>query len=122
MTNLFLLIICLSLGGILQRAKGLPKDAYLGLNAIIINICLPALTLLYTTEISFKSNQVLPVLMPYVLFISSFLFFIIIAKILNLDRSTTGALTITAGISSISFVGFPILNYYTAKKAYNWEF
>ncbi len=116
MTNLFLLIVCLSLGGILQRAKGFPKDAYLGLNGIIINICLPALTLLYTTEINFKSNQVLPVLMPYILFICSFLFFSLIAKILNLDRSTTGALTITAGISSISFVGFPIFELLYGKE------
>jgi malate permease and related proteins len=116
MTNLFLLIICLSLGGILQRTKGFPKDAYLGLNAIIINICLPALTLLYTTEISFKSNQALPVLMPYILFVCSFVFFRIIARILNLDRSTTGALTITAGISSVSFVGFPIFELLYGKE------
>ena len=108
MTNLLLLIICLSLGGILQRTKGFPKDAYLGLNAVIINICLPSLTLLYTSQISFKSNQLLFILTPYILFISSFIFFKIVAKILQLDRSTTGALTITAGISSISFVGFPI--------------
>lgn len=108
MSNLLLLIICLSLGVILQKVKSFPKDAYLGLNAVIINICLPALTLLYTSEINFKSNQLLPILTPYILFISSFIFFRIIAKTLNFDRSTTGALTITAGISSISFVGFPI--------------
>lgn len=108
MANLFLLITCLSLGGILQRTKGFPKDAYLGLNAVIINICLPALTLLYTSEISFEANQLLVILTPYILFISSFIFFKIIAKSLHFDRSTTGALTITAGISSISFVGFPI--------------
>ncbi len=96
------------MGVLLQRTKGFPKEAYLGLNAVIINVCLPALTLLYTTEISFKSNQVLPVLTPYILFTCSFLFFKIIAKTFQFDRSTTGALTITAGISSISFVGFPI--------------
>ena len=116
MTNLFLLIICLSLGGILQRAKGFPKDAYLGLNAVIINICLPALTLLYTTEISFRANQALPVLMPYILFVCSFIFFKSIAPILGLDRSTIGALTITAGISSVSFVGFPIFELLYGKK------
>ncbi len=95
-------------GVILQRTKSFPKEAYLGLNAVIINVCLPALTLLYTTEVSFKSNQVLPVLTPYILFTCSFLFFKIIAKTFQFDRSTIGALTITAGISSISFVGFPI--------------
>ncbi len=108
MTNLLLLIICLSLGGILQLTKGFPKDAYLGLNAVIINICLPSLTLLYTSQISFKANQLLIIITPYILFISSFVFFKIVARVLQLDRSTTGALTITAGISSISFVGFPI--------------
>lgn len=116
MTNLLLLIICLSLGGILQRTKGIPKDTHLALNAIIINICLPSLTLLYTSEINFRANQALPVLMPYVLFVSSFIFFKIIAKILNLNRSTTGALTITAGISSISFVGFPIFELLYGKE------
>lgn len=104
------------MGVILQRTKGFPKDAYLGLNAIIINICLPALTLLYTTEISFESNQVLPVLMPYILFVCSFIFFKVIAQILDLDRSTTGALTITAGISSVSFVGFPIFELLYGKE------
>jgi len=108
MSNLLLLITCLSVGVWLQRVRSFPKDAYLGLNAVIINICLPALTLLYTSEISFKANQLLVILTPYILFISSFIFFKIIAKTFHFDRSTTGALTITAGISSISFVGFPI--------------
>jgi predicted permease len=36
------------------------------------------------------------------------LFFGVLAPKLGFDRSTTGALIITAGISSISFVGFPI--------------
>ena len=63
-----------------------------------------------------KSNQALPVLMPYILFVCSFIFFKIIARILNLDRSTTGALTITAGISSISFVGFPIFELLYGKE------
>ena len=46
--------------------------------------------------------------MPYILFGVAFVFFKIISPIAQFDRSTTGALTLTAGISSISFVGFPI--------------
>lgn len=108
MSNLLLLTVCLALGIILQRIKGFPKDAHLVLNSFIIYICLPALTLLYTSEIDFQQNQALPVLMPYILFVCSFIFFKILTPIFHFDRSTTGALTITAGISSISFVGFPI--------------
>ena len=116
MTNLLMLIICLALGIILQRIKGFPKDAHLVLNSFIIYICLPALTLLYISEINFQKNQALPVLMPYILFVCSFIFFNILSPIFHFDRSTTGALTITAGISSISFVGFPIFELLYGKE------
>ena len=116
MTNLILLFICLLLGIILQRLKGFPKDAHLVLNSFIIYVCLPALTLLYTTEIRFERNQILPILMPYLLFGFAFVFFKIIAPIVQLDRSTVGALTLTAGISSISFVGFPIFELLFGKE------
>jgi malate permease and related proteins len=108
LANLLLLFLCLVLGIILRRIKGFPKDAHLGLNSLIVYVCLPALTLVYTSETQFKQSQILPILMPYILFVGAFIFFKIIAPILNLDRNTTGALTLTAGISSISFVGFPI--------------
>jgi malate permease and related proteins len=101
---------------ILQRLKGFPKDAHLVLNAFIIYVCLPALTLLYTTEIHFERSQILPILMPYLLFGFAFIFFKIIAPIAQFDRSTTGALTLTAGISSISFVGFPIFELLFGKE------
>ena len=116
MTNLILLFVCLLLGIILQRLKGFPKNAHLVLNSFIIYVCLPALTLLYTTEIRFERNQILPILMPYLLFVFAFIFFKIIAPIIQLDRSTVGALTLTAGISSISFVGFPIFELLFGKE------
>jgi predicted permease len=101
---------------ILQRLKGFPKDAHLVLNSLIIYVCLPALTLLYTPEIHFERSQILPILMPYLLFGFAFIFFKIIAKVAQFDRSTTGALTLTAGISSISFVGFPIFELLFGKE------
>ena len=116
MSNLFLLLFCLSLGFIFQKIKSFPKDAYLVLNNFIIYVCLPALTLLYTSEIKFQQNQILPILMPYILFFCSFIFFKLIAPTFNFDRGTTGALTITAGISSISFVGFPIFELLFGKE------
>ena len=116
MTNLILLFACLLLGIILQRLKGFPKDAHLVLNSFIIYVCLPALTLLYTTEIRFERSQILPILMPYLLFGFAFIFFKIIAPIAQFDCSTTGALTLTAGISSISFVGFPIFELLFGKE------
>ncbi|WP_394995363.1 AEC family transporter [Emticicia sp.] len=116
MSNLLLLFTCLFLGIVLQRINGFPKEAHLVLNSFIIYVCLPALTLLYTSEITFQYNQALPVLMPYILFVCSFLFFKLLAPVFKFDKSTTGALTITAGISSISFVGFPIFELLYGKE------
>jgi malate permease and related proteins len=116
LTNLILLFVCLLLGVILQRLKGFPKNAHLVLNTLIIYVCLPALTLLYTTEIHFERSQILPILIPYILFGFAFIFFKIIAPIAQFDHSTTGALTLTAGISSISFVGFPVFELLFGKE------
>ncbi len=108
MPNLILLLLCLLIGILLQNVSTFPKNAHLVLNSFIIYVCLPALTLVHTTQIRFQSSQILPVLVPYLLYVGSALFFGILSPKLGFDRGTTGALTITAGISSVSFVGFPI--------------
>jgi predicted permease len=108
LTNLLLLFVCLVLGAILQQIKGFPKDAPRVLNALIIYVCLPAITLHYTTELSLNQRQVLPVLMPYILYGVGFGFFAVVSPLVGIDKSSAGALILTAGISSISFVGFPI--------------
>ena len=108
MTNLLLLIICLALGVILQRIKDFPKDAHLVINNLLLYICLPATTLLYTTETVFNAQYILPILMPWILFICSFIFFQVLSHFIEIHRHTLAVLILTAGIPSVSFVGFPI--------------
>jgi malate permease and related proteins len=116
MTNLTLLFVCLLIGIILRRVEIFQKNAFLVLNSFIIYVCMPALNLLYTTEIHFERSLLFPFLMPYTIFFFSFIFFRIIAPIFHFDRATTGALILTAGISSISFVGFPIFELLYGKE------
>ena len=94
MPNLVLLFVCLLIGLILRRVKVLPANAHLSLNAFIVNFCLPALTLVYTTQLHFERSQTLAILMPYILFVASAVFFGMLAPKLGFDRSTTGALMI----------------------------
>lgn len=116
MTNLLLLFICLTIGVLLRRLKSFSEDAPTVLNTIIIYVCLPAVTLLNTTEIHFSKNLLLPILMPYLLYIGAFIFFNLVAPFINMDSNTKGALILTAGISSISFVGFPIFEVLFGKE------
>ncbi|MFB0947308.1 MAG: AEC family transporter, partial [Spirosomataceae bacterium] len=53
-----------------------------------------------------------PMLTPWVLFFGAMLYFYVINRSAKFSRETLGALILTGGISSISFVGFPIFQLY----------
>jgi hypothetical protein len=108
MSNILLLIVCLVLGMILRGGKKLPKDAHLTLNALIVNVFVPAITLRHTVDMDFSVTYLLPVAAAWLVFGAAFLFFNLTKRWTGFDRQTVGALIVVAGISSISFVGFPI--------------
>jgi malate permease and related proteins len=108
MSNIILLISCLLIGIILRGVKALPDNAALTLNSLIVNVFVPAITLRHGIEMTLSSTTLLPVLATWIVFISAFLFFTLLTKSIGLDRQTVGALIVVGGISSISFVGFPI--------------
>ena len=108
MTNLALLLVCLLAGATLRRWQLVPANAPAVLNQLIIVLLLPALTFLHLAEARFDQRFVLPVLMPWLIFGMAWLFFAMLGRRLRLARGTVGALILTGGISSVSFVGFPI--------------
>ncbi|MBO0930157.1 AEC family transporter [Fibrella aquatilis] len=109
MASLALLLTCLFLGVTLRR--WLPESAPLVLNRVLVGVFIPALTLLYVAELHFDSRLLLPVLAPYLVFGGGCAFIWTIGSRLSFDRATLGALLLTGGISSISFVGFPIFEW-----------
>ncbi len=108
MSNILLLLTCLLIGVILRGLKVMPENGANVLNSFIVNVSLPALTLLHTVNIQFTAEEGLPILSAWIVFGASFLFFNGLKTRLGFDKSTVGALIVVAGISSISFVGFPI--------------
>ena len=111
MPNLALLIICLLLGALMRQWRWLPESAPLVLNRLLIGLFIPVLTLLYVAELRLTSGLLLPVLAPYLVFGGGFLFIWPLGRRLGFSRPTLGALVLTGGISSISFVGFPIFEW-----------
>lgn len=93
---------------LLRKFRGLPANAHLALNQLMINLFVPALTLLYVAEARLDQRFLLPVLMPWLIFGGAWLFLSGVARWRGMDRKTMGALLLTGGISSVSFVGFPI--------------
>ena len=109
MGNIILIFVCFITGLLLQRVKSFPKDSYKAFNFLIINLSLPALALLYIPQIKIDSQIVFPIASMWIVFGFAVVVFVVLAKIFHWDKSTTGALIMTAGLCNSSFVGFPVL-------------
>lgn len=108
MINLILLLVCLGLGAGLRWRQAIPAGTVAVLNQLLVLVFMPALTFLHLADAHLDRHFLLPVLAPWLIFGASFLFFTAVGRRLQLARGTIGALILTAGISSTSFVGFPI--------------
>lgn len=106
---MLLLFTCLLLGVVLRR--WLPESAPLVLNRLLVALFIPALTLLYVAELHVDRGLLMPILAPYLVFGVGCAVIWPLGRRLGFDRATLGALVLTGGISSISFVGFPIFEW-----------
>ena len=116
MANFSILIICLILGIVFRRTKIFPENTHRALNAIIINISLPAITLLYIQSFKFSFDIIFPVLMPWLLFVLAFFVFKHLGKRINLDKKTIGCLILLVGLGNTSFLGLPMIEVFFGKE------
>ena len=109
MNNVILLVACFALGIALRMSGRLPNNAPSTLNAFIVNVSLPALTLVTVHELAPDARLVLAALMPWGLFGMGVGFFWLAGRLLNLSRATTGALMLTGSMANTSFIGLPMI-------------
>jgi malate permease and related proteins len=108
MPNLILLLLCLGVGAGLRRWRVVPAEAPTVLNQLLVAVFMPALTFLHLSVARLDARFLLPVLAPWLLFGAACLLIPPLGRRLGLARGSIGALILTGGISSTSFVGFPI--------------
>jgi hypothetical protein len=109
MSNIVLLFLCMLIGVALRRYDRVPENAHAAINGFIINVSLPALTLLQIHGIKLHSTLVYAIAMPWLLFTIAVLFFWGASKILRFTPATTGGLILVAGLGNTSFVGLPMI-------------
>jgi predicted permease len=109
MGNIVLLFACLAIGMGLRTTGRAPENAHTALNAFIIHVSLPALTLLQIHRIALQPELLYSVAMPWILFAIGAAFFWVVAKVMRLSPSTTGALILSGGLANTSFVGLPMI-------------
>ena len=109
MTNIAMLIACLLGGIVLRKTRRMPDNAHAALNAFIIHVALPALILGQLHGLQLAPDLLLPVLMPWLLFLMSTVAFGVLGWAMRQPPATTGALIMTAGLANTSFVGLPMI-------------
>jgi hypothetical protein len=103
MGNLILLFVCLLAGMTLRTTNRVPENAHTAINGFIIDVSLPALTLLQIHNISLERDLLYSVTMPWVLFTGGAAFFWLLARSMKLSPTTTGALMLSGGLANTSF-------------------
>lgn len=116
MTNIILLAVCLLAGIGLRKTGRFPSATPAALNGFIIHISLPALTILHIHNLAIDSSLLLTAGMAWLLFGCAWLIFGVAGKWFKLDRETTGALILVAGLGNTSFVGLPMIEAYFGKE------
>jgi predicted permease len=107
--NIALLLLCLGLGIALRMSGRLPAAAPSALNGFVVNVSLPALTVVTVQGLSLQPQLAWAALMPWMLFATGLAFFWGVGRLLRLSRATTGALMLTGGLANTSFVGLPMI-------------
>lgn len=109
MNNILLIFLFLAIGFILQNIKQFPTHFYKTLNKIVVNICLPALSLYYIPKIKWSNDLLFPIGAAWISFLVAFVFFYFLGKKFGWSKKLIGCLILTAGLSNTSFLGFPII-------------
>jgi predicted permease len=105
------------LAGMLFRgAKTLPADAHKGINAWIIYIALPAVSLKYLPYIHWNKELFIPAISPFIVWAGGWLMVKLFSKANPLDKATKGGLTLSSGLANTSFVGFPLIAAYFGEQ------
>jgi predicted permease len=111
----FLLILsCLVVGILLRRSGRLPSHSQSVLNALVLQLALPALVLLKMHEL-FRvlhgdRDTWIPISMPWIQFGGVAVISCLAGRFLGWSRRTLGTVILMAGLGNTSFVGFPLLD------------
>jgi len=108
-TNFALILICILAGVIIARQRLLPADAHKSVNAWVINIALPALSLRYVPEIQWSVQLLLPIIGPFVVWAGAWVFVNLHDRKKQIPAKSRTALRVTSGLGNTAFLGFPMI-------------
>lgn len=112
--NILLVIVCLLVGIVARKSGRFPAVTPAVLSRLVIDVALPAMTLLFVPRIALDGSDGLEVVIaaaaiPWLTFAVALGLLWPLARALDWSRGTLGALVLTAGLGNTAFVGFPLI-------------
>ncbi len=109
MNNFIIILSYLLIGMVLRRIRQFPAETATVFNLYVIYVCLPAVTLLKIPTLTFSSQLLAPVIMPWFMLAVSALLVLIVARFFKWDSGVTGALMLLIPMGNTSFLGIPMV-------------
>lgn len=116
MSNLALLAICFGMGVLLRKTERLPENTTAVLNAFIIHVSVPALTILSVHNLKPDAKLIYPILMAWILFGLGVGFYKAASRFHAMSDATMGALILTGAMGNTAFVGLPMIEAFYGKE------
>lgn len=112
--NILLVVVCLLLGVLARRSGRFPEATPTVLARVVIDVALPAMTLLFVPRIAIDGSAGLVIVIaaitaPWLIFALALAVLWPLARARGWSRGTLGALVLTAGLGNTAFVGFPLV-------------
>ncbi len=109
MENFILIFICLTAGMGLQKLAIFDDSAPLTLNLYVIWVALPALILCQVPTLSFSTDLVILVVMPWLMVALGAILVLIGSRLFSWSREVTAVLLLTVPLGNTSFLGIPMI-------------
>jgi predicted permease len=117
MENFIITITFLLIGMLIKRLPNFPDETGNALNLFVIYISLPALVLLKIPELAFSRNLLIPAMMPWAMLLFSAALILILSKLFQWNRPTTGCLLLIIPLGNTSFLGIPMVKAFFGEQA-----
>lgn len=117
MTNLAVLGIYLLIGLAIKRAGKFPDNTAQVLNLYVIYAALPGVIFSKIPSLTFSTDLLIPVIIPWILLSISAVFIYAIGRLLGWSRSIIGALMVCVPLGNTSFFGFPMIEAFYGSDA-----
>ncbi|GHT02735.1 transporter [Bacteroidia bacterium] len=88
----------------------MPADAYKSVNAWVLYVALPSLSLRFIPEIEWSAQLLLPFIGPFVIWLGAWVFVQLYDFKKCLSPGSRTALFVTCGLGNTAFLGFPMIS------------